>query len=368
LDIVTHGLSGAITAKIGIDKKIGKTASLLLIGAVLFPDIDVVVGLFGRIFSLEFHRSFTHSLLGIPVIATIYAYFFYKFSSYKNYLHLYLLSILGMSLHVIFDLLTSYGTMILFPSFERYSFDLLFIIDLTLTSIMILTIVGTRKLQPESVLRTNSILLAIVLVVYLLLVYFLQSNTNYFYDTLFIFVILIISSRIIAFAVRKTNDSSLVALAGIVLVLIYLAGCGVNRLIAKNRINKFISEYQIEPTRIGLYPQPMSQFQWMAIIETDHLFYQTAFHNISNRQIEFEIFYKPANNRFIENSKNLDAVKVFEKFAKFLLVTYEEKNGKHTIEYTDLRFRVPVFKFSKWPVLQIVMDNNGRILSENFAR
>ncbi|NLM16721.1 MAG: metal-dependent hydrolase [Candidatus Riflebacteria bacterium] len=133
MDIITQGLLGsAIATATGKPKNIKKKALAgFLIG--LLPDADSFAGFFGRWANLDFHRSFTHSLPGTFLLAFLTAWLAKKLfktedMTYKDWLSI---SALVLMTHPLLDLLTSYGTEVLYPfTRERLSLDSVAIVDI----------------------------------------------------------------------------------------------------------------------------------------------------------------------------------------------------------------------------------------------
>ena len=137
MDSITHALTGAVIAKAIDDKKIGNWGTIAGLAMGFFPDSDFVLGLLNRQFYLEYHRDFTHSLLLLPFYALLFSWLFVKISKRHTFWSFYKICLPVLVSHVILDLLTSYGTMIFSPFFEhRFSWDLVFIIDLIFSGIV----------------------------------------------------------------------------------------------------------------------------------------------------------------------------------------------------------------------------------------
>jgi inner membrane protein len=96
------------------------------------PDIDVVLWARSDVTYLLFHRGFTHSLLGLAVLPPILAGALWWGLGRRTALGwLLLLCWAGAILHVLYDLFTSWGTMLLYPfSVDRLALDWIFIVDL----------------------------------------------------------------------------------------------------------------------------------------------------------------------------------------------------------------------------------------------
>jgi inner membrane protein len=96
----------------------------------MIPDLDVFISS-SALEGLQTHRGITHSFLGVAVGAVGVAWVARKFwFAGKSFREVYLVSLFGLLLHIAFDLVTSYGTMVFSPfSNLRVYFDVLFIID-----------------------------------------------------------------------------------------------------------------------------------------------------------------------------------------------------------------------------------------------
>jgi len=140
MDNLTHTLIGATMAKAGLEKKFGKGTLLTLILASNLPDLDALWAFWkggGDAFLMR--RMFTHSLLGLPILSFLLAFIISRFNKNIKLAPLFLLSLIGMGGHIFFDLVNSYGVVLLYP-FSRHRFELswIFIIDLTLWAIMLI--------------------------------------------------------------------------------------------------------------------------------------------------------------------------------------------------------------------------------------
>ncbi|MCZ6635125.1 MAG: metal-dependent hydrolase [bacterium] len=138
MDTPTHGLIGRVIAKTIWPEQSGRGLVNLVTICSVLPDADTLISSDGLDY-LRTHRGFTHSFLGVVVGSLLVAGLAKRFG-FRNvsFGHLYLVSLLGMVSHIVFDLVTTYGTLILAPfSDYRAAFDLLFIIDPYLDVILI---------------------------------------------------------------------------------------------------------------------------------------------------------------------------------------------------------------------------------------
>lgn len=152
MDNLTHTLTGAIAAKFDQASRDPESAARryrvffwLMLASANVPDLDAVVGLFADpITTTQQHRGLSHSILFAPILALLPAAVYYWFSSVKEFKPLWGFAVVGVYLHILYDLVTSYGTQLLQPfSDERFALDWIFIIDPYFTfSLVLLLILG----------------------------------------------------------------------------------------------------------------------------------------------------------------------------------------------------------------------------------
>jgi inner membrane protein len=112
------------------------------------PDLDWVVGLFGPMEFLAYHRGVTHSLLLVPVWAVPLSWMLALIlREPRGWRALYGVTALGIALHIAGDLITSYGTIVLAPFSDwRASLGTTFIIDLWFSGIIVAGLVAGAML------------------------------------------------------------------------------------------------------------------------------------------------------------------------------------------------------------------------------
>jgi inner membrane protein len=143
MDTLTHALSGALAARATApdDAPPRSLPRRIAAGffACAFPDADIVVGWIGPVEYLVNHRGVTHSILLIPFWAFILAWLLAKIlREPRGWRALYGVSAIGLALHILGDLITSFGTIILAPFSDwRAGIGTTFIIDLWLSGIIL---------------------------------------------------------------------------------------------------------------------------------------------------------------------------------------------------------------------------------------
>ncbi|MGH8680676.1 MAG: metal-dependent hydrolase [Burkholderiales bacterium] len=151
MDTLTHALSGALLARATAPdpaKARISTAARVAGGflAAAFPDIDFVLGYVSPVAYLTGHRGVTHSIFLLPVWAVLLAWILAQIDrgkavTWRDYLGV---CALGVGVHIVGDLITSFGTMIYAPlSDARVAWDTTFIIDLSFSGIIVAGLIGS---------------------------------------------------------------------------------------------------------------------------------------------------------------------------------------------------------------------------------
>ncbi|MBS9778354.1 MAG: metal-dependent hydrolase [Gammaproteobacteria bacterium] len=115
MDSVTQVLLGSAVAATIAPKSIRKRA--IVVGAVLgtLPDLDVLVHYINDVDSFTKHRSFSHSLLLLPLYSIILLPLLRRVFSIMSLRRLYCLIVLSLITHPLLDSFTSYGTQLFYP-------------------------------------------------------------------------------------------------------------------------------------------------------------------------------------------------------------------------------------------------------------
>jgi inner membrane protein len=150
LDTLTHALSGALIGRATAPAPSAMTLPIgrrMAVGALAaaFPDIDFITGHVSSVFYIQHHRGITHSLLLLPLwallIAWLCALIWRHDRSWRAYFGV---AALGVGAHILGDLITSFGTMILAPlSDARFAWGTTFIIDLWFSAIILVGLLFT---------------------------------------------------------------------------------------------------------------------------------------------------------------------------------------------------------------------------------
>jgi inner membrane protein len=104
------------------------------------PDLDFVIGFVGPVEYLLSHRGVTHSLILLPLWALLFSWILAKLLREPGgWRAFYAVTALSLLVHIVGDLITSFGTMIFAPLSDwRAAIGTTFIIDLWFSGIIVL--------------------------------------------------------------------------------------------------------------------------------------------------------------------------------------------------------------------------------------
>ncbi|MBK7892041.1 MAG: metal-dependent hydrolase [Bdellovibrionales bacterium] len=128
MDILSHGLTGAILTGIVV-KNPSRKQMLIGAGLALIPDIDTVAALWGREYYLEYHRVVMHTIFFVVLASPLLAWGLSK-RGWFTFGSGLVVSSLAMVSHLFLDLMTSWGTAVLYPVQEtRHAGNVVFMFD-----------------------------------------------------------------------------------------------------------------------------------------------------------------------------------------------------------------------------------------------
>jgi inner membrane protein len=162
MDTLTHALSGALAGRLLARRPSADRVTatppvwqMVTVGTVAatFPDLDFVLGYVSELAYLRGHRGVTHSFIMMPLwgllIAWAMAALFGALGrtrgtprfTWKSY---YLIACVAIFVHIVGDLITQFGTMILAPlSDQRFGLGTTFIIDLGVSGIILAGLIAS---------------------------------------------------------------------------------------------------------------------------------------------------------------------------------------------------------------------------------
>jgi inner membrane protein len=308
MDIVTHGLAGALVARAGFEQRVRRVATAALVVGALLPDVDVVLGFWDQMAAIRYHRGLTHSVFGGVPLALAAAWPIWRLVRGVRFLHIAGLVYLGILVHIGLDLPTSFGTMALAPlSWRRFALDWVFIVDFVLSGIVA---TGLLLGQVWRGLRT---------------------------------------------------PIARMALAGLAL---YLGVAGLGHLGAVRGWGAWLEGRGLRPQSVAAVPVLGSPLIWKGLAETDEALYEGAIAVFPGGNLEPVRYAKPEGNAFIARAEGVAEVEVYRAFARFLWVRYLREGLNHIVEFTDLRYGSR--REINGMTLQVVLDGSASVRAVNF--
>ena len=327
MDNLTHTLTAVALSHAGLHRKT-RFATLTLIAAVNLPDIDFLSRFWGSVTYLKYHRGYTHSILGVSLLALLLAgaiYFLGRNAKPKpgpppNLLWLLILAWIGTASHLLMDFTNSYGVRPFLPFSARwYAWDIMFIFDPLLLLLLCL------GLGLPTLLR-------------------------------------LVSEEVGARRSRPAWGAVFSLCA-----LFFLWGL---RDVAHRRVLGFLEAhtyFEQDPLRVGAFPSPIDPFAWTGVVETD-----TAYDVLPANALDNDVdprtaqqFHKPEASPALEAALNTRTGRIFMDFARFPLAQAEEADEGFDVQIRDLRFYTNYG--GRGFLAEIEMDKAFRVRSESFS-
>jgi inner membrane protein len=307
LDPVTHLLTGACLARAGLNRKTG-LATLTLTLATEAPDIDVVAYIGGSVTGLAHHRGFTHSLIGIPllagfVLALVYGIHRWRSRSGRdpkippNWRLLFAYGCLGGAVHLFQDFTNNYGVRPFTPFAPKwYSWDVVFIID----PLMLIALVAALTLPALFSLISEEVG---------------EAKPRF----------------------RGTGGARF----ALVWLLLLIAVRDFEHRRAVNAL-KSLTYNGENPVRVSAFPNPIDLFSWNGVVETQD-FFELLPVNASAGEVDPQnlavIRYKPQETPVTLAAKKSRLGRVYLDWAKYPFVQQTRLEGnKYLVTFMDLRF------------------------------
>lgn len=150
MDNLAHTLIGIGVARAGLSRRCGPGTTATLAIASNLPDLDILWTIWDPWNRFMLRRTHTHALLMLPVLAALLAWALGRRYREQMWKALFGLSLLGIGLHVLFDLVNSFGVVLFWP-FSRMRLELasVFIIDVVIWGLTALPIAAGRFLKSD---------------------------------------------------------------------------------------------------------------------------------------------------------------------------------------------------------------------------
>jgi membrane-bound metal-dependent hydrolase YbcI (DUF457 family) len=373
MDTITHGIAGALIAKAAFrgqdmlaERPLNRERIItwsLMLGAI-FPDSDVLREFFSRndLLILTWHRSITHSLVCLLIFAVALAALTRWFVLWRkwdtpSFGVLIIVYAVGILSHILLDLVTSFGTMVWSPvKWSRPAWDLIFIIDFTLTSILLVPQIVAWVYAKEEGLKRRALGSWIVFAAGAIGVAAIGMSVGAPISVRAIFAAVVLLAAVFLLpGVRQWGLRVSLAswnLAGLLIALGYIGAATYAHHVALQRVDKFSSSLHLDVQSQGALPFPPSLWHWDGLVLTPRGVYELRV-NLSGESTEvqaasasseadsslsYRFYPDAAPNPYIEAAKRLPEVQTVLWFARFPVTRFHQEGAVAVVELSDLRF------------------------------
>jgi inner membrane protein len=338
LEPVTHFLFGAAMGRAGLNRKTALATATLTLAAEA-ADLDVISRFWGSAEGLNHHRGFTHSFLGVPLVATTVVGFIYLIWRLRGrkikdpnlpprwgLLYAYA-SLAGVS-HILLDFTNNYGVRPFWPFSERWiSWDIVFIVEPVILVALILGLtvpaffglineeIGVRRKGPPGRLSAALALVAVV----------------------------------VCWGVRDYEHRRAVAAL-------------------ESRIYNGAN-----PIRASAYPYWANPFRWHGVVETPAFFATMDVDSLApevDPQDRMQILYKPEETPVTLAAKRTYLGRVYLSWAQYPLTETEQlETGRaaYVVRFRDLRYAYPGRDTRSMLGATVLLGPNLQVLREQFG-
>ena len=386
MDTITHGIAGALIGKGFFSRKAARVVVFSATVGAMFPDIDVVAEIFSRdpLAIVKYHRAITHSFVALPFFAVALAFLTLVGVAFlrKNYPRfadlepptwdrLSIVYGVAIASHILLDGMTSFGTRMWFPiSQQRVAWDILFIIDFTFTSFVLLPQIAAWIFKEREEATRRAVAMFLVFSVGAFVVWKLADAVGFpFHRWITGVALLILAVLFFAPLYRGAGFEITTAewcRAGTGLTLVYLFFCTLAHHTAFARARAFAVSHKIPVERIAALPLPPSFLDWGGVIRSLDGVYQSRFDLRSNSTPQF--WFRPDSppDVFIARAFQLSEVQTYWTFARFPVIRSFAADGQHFVDFNENRF---ITRRTKGPApfsYRVIFDNAGNPIEEGW--
>ncbi len=378
MDPLTHGITGALLGKAYFSKREARVSIFAATLGAVFPDVDVAAEAISRdpLAIVKYHRGITHSFFGLPFFAAALAWLTrlvlrrWKIAS-PSWAMLTLIYGVGIGSHIVLDGMTSFGTRLWAPfSQRRVAWDLLFIIDLTLTSLGLLPqLVAWIYRDPARSMRR-----AVRIWLFYTLAIWGGWEASRAVQSPFHVWVAIVASIIVAVlffapAIRGRGfhiSRAAWSQVGVYAMTLYIVACGFAHHAALRRVEHFAAANRIDVIRIGAVPVPPSLLDWGDAIRTTDGVYQSRFDLRAAHPPAFQLTPDSPPDAFTARALELPEVRLYWNFARFPIIRTSVEDDLHIVNFGENRFvnrrrqGVQPFTYS------VIFDASGNIVEEGW--
>lgn len=386
MDPITHGIAGALLGKGFFSKRQTKVAIFAATLGAVAPDVDVFAELFSRdpLSIIRYHRAITHSFVALPVFAALLAaltpltlallrrwFATFRDAESPSFGMLTLIYGVGIASHIILDGMTSFGTRMWYPiSSERVAWDMLFIVDLTFTTIILVPQVTAWIYRDRDKSRARAWRMWVIFTVSALLFWALARGAGYPFR-LWIGGVASLVMGVLFFAPAMGGWGFRVTRAewcrvGTYAMVAYLVACGFAHHAAILRAKAFADQNHIEIKRIGGLPIPPTLLEWGGAIRSPNGLYEAEFDLRDSTPPVFRFTPDSPPDPFIARAFELPEVHLYWQFARFPSILSFAEGEDHVVELGENRFSGGRRRSPQPFTYELVFDSNGDLIAQGW--
>jgi membrane-bound metal-dependent hydrolase YbcI (DUF457 family) len=377
MDWLTHSAAGAFIGWASPQRREGPSAALLVIAGSLLPDADSLIEPLLDPQSGFAHRGFTHSLLGLAVLAPLAALVALRLFRARNYGRLVALIAIGMFSHLVLDLPTPLGAKLFYPFSDEYvHLDFLGYLDWTLFTLALFVLLATWTYAKRDTAVRRGILSAVLLSTLswwlfaewpmqaLSFAATIEEATEEPLRTVYPLLLGGVLLGLLALFAQDNwgfrQNRAVFGRIGIGALCSYLAFCVTAQAIVLSRTGKFTQERGIvgwkrAASRMG-YSSLVGPLRWTGLILAPEGVYVAQVDLFSTRSPAFDFFPSTTENAFVTKSRAIPEVQRFMEEARFPVSRYRLENGQHIVEFQE-------YGLSWRPLLRAELDHRREVLN-----
>jgi hypothetical protein len=256
-------------------------------------------------------------------------------------------------------------------NYSRPAWDLAFILDFTLTGIVLLPQLATWVFRNrEGSAWRGAVMLLLCGTAAWVLQRFAHANQVAFTDAAL--AIALFTMAALFFAPRTRGAGFRLSRAawcrvGVALLVMYLGACWMANRAAVKRVEAYAGAKGLAVERIGAMPMPAWMAQWLGLIRTPQGVHVALFSLLDDGAPRFEFVADAASGADLAAVRSLPEVQTYLRFARFPTIQSSREAGQQIVELRDHRFagrrRAGAAPFT----YRIVLDERGRVLSQGWA-
>ncbi len=321
MDSVTHTLIGVGMANALFRKRVGPESVPILVVASNLPDVDALARLMGDPTAILIRRTFGHSVFMLPIWAIGLAVILRRLYPHQRLSTLFGLTLLGAAVHVFFDLVNSFGVVLLWPLSDwRPELAIIFIIDLFLTGFLAtpLLLCLIPKIRPHLVWLSR---------------------------------------------------------ASVACVVTYVLFCGFQRVHAQNALTAALASGS-PPDFTYVFPEPLGPHRWRGVVLEGQIYQVYLIHALSGQAELKMVIRTDQGHPAVEQVRNMALARRLEWFFRAPVWTVmnpsqvdrnpQEESAEVTVH--DLRFRPLVIQRGRSFEYRFRTESDGRVIELGWSR